>query len=124
MGATASGGGGLDSTIWTANPLAATAQQVTSGVLSTVLQVKIDCTLNPGEDVYVPFYNSAAPVVGTTTPRLLLKGKAGLVRTYTFKKGLSGVFGTACYAACVSNKGGMGTTAPTGTVKVYMKFNP
>lgn len=110
----------LGSSIFTQNSSNATAKTVKAGA-STIYQVEIDATANPGENVYAAFYNTTTPTVGTTAPRMLLPGKAGAVRTYNFRRGLTD-FGTACAVATVTNEGGMGTGNPTGTVKVTVRF--
>lgn len=119
MGSVASTSG-LGGFIWKTDALAATAQAVAGGAVN-VHQVEVDCTENTGEDVYVAFYNSTTPTVGTTEPRMLLPGIAGTRKTYTFRRPLT-AFGTAMYAAAVREKGGKGTTAPSGSVAVTVRY--
>jgi hypothetical protein len=82
-----------------------------------VYGVDIDCLQNPGEDVYVKFYDNAAPTVGTTDAEMVLRGKSGVVTPYVFPIGIP--FVTALSVACVKEAGGgAGTTGPSGTVNV------
>ncbi len=121
MGGVASASG-LGASVFVANPLSSTAQAVYAGAVGYVFQVEIDATANTGEDVYVAFYNTLTPTVGTTDPRMLLPCKAGTRKTYTFKRGIT-AFTTACLVAAVREKGAMtGPNAPSGTVKVTVRF--
>lgn len=119
MGSVASTSG-LGGFIWKSTALAATAQEVAGGAVN-VHQVEVDCSSNTGEDVYVAFYNSTTPTVGTTEPRMLLKGVAGERKTYSFRRPLT-AFATALYAAAVREKGAKGTTPPSGSVKVTVRY--
>lgn len=107
----------LATDVITADALAA-VETVISGTAVTLHKVRIDCTNNPGEDVAVPFYASGSPNVGTTEPRMLLKGVKGQVIEYRFKHGY--LFGANMSLAVVKEAGGMGTTPPSGTVNILM----
>ena len=79
-----------------------------------VLSVKIDCTSNPGEAVYLKLWNTAGtPTVGTTAPTLIFRCPAGETVEYFL---LDGFGATAVHSAVVQEPGTAGTTAPTGTV--------
>ena len=105
----------------------ATPENAIASAGSDVHQVKIDCTLNPGEDVYTRFYDSAAPTVGTDDAVLVLKGLKGQVVTYDLynithgaSPVISGIdFATQISVATVTNRGGTGgADNPTGIVIV------
>lgn len=116
MGGVASAGGSPADTILTFDDLGPAPQNDLNDGAGDLYVVKIDCTDNTGEDVYVCFYDHATPTVGTTDPELCLKGIAGTVKHYIFHDRL--YFGTAVSVACVQEKGGGGATAPSGTVAV------
>ena len=98
--------------------LGATEAVITGSSDVKLFGVGIDCSNNTGEDVYVPFYATASPNVGTTKPRMLLKGEKGKVTTYLIEDGYS--FSANMSFAVVKEAGGMGTTPPSGTVNVRM----
>ena len=81
---------------------------------TTVFSVKIDCTANTGEAVYLKVWNTAGtPTVGTTAPTLIFHCPAGGVMEYFL---LDGFGATAAHVAVVREAGTAGTTAPSGTV--------
>ena len=89
---------------------------------ATIYGAKIDCSANTGEKVYVKFYNSASPTVGTTAARMVLSCPAGSTRNYMFPRSL-GSFDTAVVVAAVREAGGgAGATAPSGTVAVKVLY--
>lgn len=109
-----------DTTATIKSATSAGASDINSGA-ATLYSLDIDCTSNTTEDVYVPLYDVAAPTVGTTDPYMLLKGKKGLVTSYLFRRGI--LFGTALSLAVVTERGGMGTTSPTGTVDLKLLYS-
>lgn len=93
---------------------------VTGAATPVLYLVEVDCTENPGEDVYTRIYASAAPVVGTTDAEVLCWGKAGKVLTYRWRRGIA--IGAAMSVATVTDPGATsGATSPTGKVKVRMQ---
>lgn len=96
--------------------------KVVSASSETIYKIKIDASSNTGEKVYVAFYNTASPTVGTTAPAMCLPCAAGATAEYTFPKG-NLVFDVAVAVACVQEAAADGgPTAPSGTVAVTILF--
>lgn len=109
--------GGSSAKLITIDGINATADNDIFDAAGSVFQVEIDSSANSGEDVYLRFYNDAAPTIGSTDAEMVLKGKAGEKTWYGFPRGIP--FGTAISVACTKDKGGKeGTDNPTGTVIV------
>lgn len=117
------------SALVTIDDLKATSSDDIFPDFDTTVQVKavdIDATANPGEDVYVKFYNLAAPTVGTDIAVMWLWGKAGAVTPYSFpEEGISFTLAPRKVSvACVKEAGGEeGTTSPSGQVDVKILGN-
>lgn len=89
----------------------ATSESNVADGAATVYAVTIDNTAN-GAATYTKFYNSAAPVVGTTDPEMVLMTPSSKIRTFVFKGGIAGIFTTALSFASVTAGGTAGTTNP------------
>jgi len=80
---------------------------------------KVDNTANSAP-VWVKFYNSATPSVGTDGAVIILKLPAGVARTFILMQG-NITFGTALSFACTKTSGGVsGTADPDSGVKVAL----
>lgn len=92
----------------------------TGDATNTLYIVEVDCKENPGEDVYVRFWDVAAagsPNVGTTDARVLVPGFRGEVHTMSWHLGI--IWASAISTATVTNQGATsGATDPTGIVRV------
>ena len=86
------------------------------GAADTMYFVHVDNTKNTGEAVYVKFYDSATPTVGTTAPIMIIPCAPG--KEFFIGKPVGWAFGTAITAACVTTGGTGGTTAPSNGVDV------
>ena len=90
------------------------SQSVTSGA-ATVYAVFLNNSANATK-VFLKFYNSGSPTVGTTEPSMILMAPAGGSLQYTFLEGI--VLGAACSYACVNTGGTACTNDPDQPVPV------
>lgn len=83
---------------------------------TTIYMVQIDCTKNPGENVYARLWNKATtPTIGTDDCELVLPGARGKINTWVNWRGVP--FTSKVHVACVTDPGGTGgVTSPTGKV--------
>jgi len=95
----------------------ATANNNVTGAAGTLYTVDIDNTGNADTDAYVKIYNTAAPVVGTTAPDLILEAPANQRRDFVIPQGWD--FASLSFA-CVVSPGTAGATAPAVSVPVRM----
>ena len=95
-----------------------TAEVDLNGGSGTIYSVVVDNTNNAAEAEYVKIYNHANPVVGTTTPHVILYAAANKSLVYTFVGGLT--LSTSISIACVQEAGTTGTTDPTSDTLVGM----
>lgn len=96
---------------------AATAENNVTGAAGTLYTVDIDNTLNVGTAAYLKIYDSAAPVIGTSSPDLIFCAKAGVRRSYVIPHGWAF---SALSFACVTTGGTAGATSPAMAVPVAM----
>ena len=87
---------------------------------NTLYKVEVDCTENPGEDVYCRLWDTTAaspPSVGTTAARVLVPGFRGEVHTMSWHLGIPWL--KTISVAVVTNLGATtGAENPSGTVRV------
>ena len=98
-----------------------------TGAPDELCMVKVDCTDNTTEDVYVRVFTHASPAVGTEKTEMVLRGEKGKVMTFVMREAQDVtspsalwrgvVIATAISIATVTEAGGStGSTSPTGTV--------
>ena len=68
--------------------------------------------------VYLKIYDSLDPVVGTTSPEVIIMCPHGIATTVDISGGIS--IATAVSYACVQEAGTAGTTSPATTVVVHL----
>lgn len=94
-----------------------------TGTGAKLFEVKIDCSSNTGEDVYIAIYDAATATPGTDAPFMLLPGFKGVTKTYVIGRGKK--FFTGISVAAMTERGGeSGPTSPTGTVSVTLILSP
>ncbi len=111
--------GGLGGTLKRIQDIDSTPQNDMSGTDAKVHAVEIDCTNNSGEAVYLKFWNSATPTVGTDDSVFTLKGFPGEIVTYLFPQPVD-AFATAISMACVQGASDLTAVNPSGTVAVEL----
>jgi hypothetical protein len=104
----------------------ATAEDLSDSA-NTIYAVEVDNTGNT-VDVFVKLYDAATVTVGTTTPNIIIKCKAGSTRKVAIHSssanqqapGNGYPFATGLLVACVTEGGTGGTTSPTNKVRVSL----
>lgn len=95
-----------------------------TGSLSTIVvyRIRINCTQNSAEDVYVRIFASEAPDLGVDDAELMVPGNRGRDITWDFPRGIT--IATGLSIATVRDKGATaGNSAPTGIVDLIIDIN-
>lgn len=80
-----------------------------------ILAVRIENTLNAGQDVWLKLWKDANPVVGTTPPHAILRCRAGKIIEYLAQIDMKG--GVLSYQV-LATPGTKGAVAPARSVRV------